>query len=269
MAIMPALVRLSSPALKSMGQSMRTKIIAGNWKMNGSLAANEPLLSALKSAPAKPNIHLLVCVPFPYLAQAQGVLQGTSIAWGAQDVSEHAKGAFTGEVSVGMLKDFGCRFVLVGHSERRSFYGDTDAVVAAKFSAAINGGLTPVLCVGETLEEREQGVTAEVVTRQLDAVLSLAGVDSFSSAVIAYEPVWAIGTGRTASPEQAQEAHAVIRAHIAKKNAVIAAGISILYGGSMKPDNAALLLAQTDIDGGLIGGASLVATDFLAIAAAV
>lgn len=248
---------------------MRTKIIAGNWKMNGSLAANESLLSALKLAPTKSGIQLVVCVPFPYLAQAQGALYGTSVAWGGQDVSEHSKGAFTGEVSVGMLNDFGCRFVLIGHSERRSFYGDTDAVVAAKFSAAVNGGLTPVLCVGETLDERERGVTAEVVTRQLDAVLALVGVAAFASAVIAYEPVWAIGTGRTASPEQAQEAHAVIRARLAKEDTAIAAGISILYGGSMKPDNAAQLIAQADIDGGLIGGASLVAADFLSIAAAV
>lgn len=248
---------------------MRTKLVAGNWKMNGSLASNAHLLAALShTASVALNAQLAVCVPYPYLYQCAAALSVTHIALGAQDVSEHPKGAFTGEVSANMLADFGCRYVLVGHSERRSFYGDTDEVVAAKFAAASAAGLIPILCVGETLAEREGGITAQVVSRQLNAVLIKNGVAAFARAIIAYEPVWAIGTGRTASPVQAQEAHAQIRARIAVDDPVIAAGVQILYGGSMKPDNAAELLRQTDIDGGLIGGASLVADDFMAIAKA-
>ena len=248
---------------------MRTKLVAGNWKMNGSLASNAHLLSALTSgAVASFNAKLAVCVPYPYLSQANLALAGTTVALGAQDVSEHEKGAFTGEVSAAMLMDFGCRYVLVGHSERRSFYGDTDAVVAAKFDAACKAGLVPILCVGESLAEREAGTTLQVVTRQLDAVLAKSGVAALAAAVVAYEPVWAIGTGLTATPAQAQEVHAQIRARIATESIEIAANVQILYGGSMKPSNAAELLCQSDIDGGLIGGAALVAEDFLAIAKA-
>jgi len=246
---------------------MRTKLVAGNWKMHGSLATNLGLLQAVRDG-AKGRAEVAVCVPYPYLAQARAVLDGGSVAWGAQDVSEHAQGAWTGEVSGTMLADFGCRYVLVGHSERRSFFGDTDAVVAAKFAAALKAGLTPVLCVGESLAEREAGVTGEVVTRQIDAVLAVSGVAAFSRAVVAYEPVWAIGTGRTASPAQAQEVHALIRTRFARDSADVAAGLRILYGGSVKANNAAELFGQADIDGGLIGGASLVAGDFLAICAA-
>ena len=235
--------------------------------MHGSLATNLGLLQAVRDG-VKGQAEVAVCVPYPYLAQARAVLEGSAVAWGAQDVSEHAQGAFTGEVSGAMLADFGCRVVLVGHSERRSFYGDTDALVAAKFAAAQKAGLIPVLCVGESLAEREAGVTGDVVTRQIDAVLEKNGIEAFARAVVAYEPVWAIGTGRTASPEQAQEVHALIRARFARGNAEVAAGLRILYGGSVKANNATELFGQPDIDGGLIGGASLVAADFLAICAA-
>ena len=248
---------------------MRTKLVAGNWKMNGSLASNAHLLTALASgAVSSLKAKLAVCVPYPYLAQASAALGGTTISVGAQDLSEHAQGAYTGEVSGLMLGDFACRYVLVGHSERRSFYGDSNAVVAAKFAAACAAGLIPILCVGETLTEREAGTTMQVITRQLDAVLATSGVAAMAKAVIAYEPVWAIGTGKTASPEQAQEVHAQIRARIAKSDGEIAANLQILYGGSMKPSNAAELLRQPDIDGGLIGGAAQVSEDFLAIARA-
>ncbi|MDP2134909.1 MAG: triose-phosphate isomerase [Sulfuritalea sp.] len=246
---------------------MRTKLVAGNWKMHGSLAANSALLQAVRDG-ARGRAEVAVCVPYPYLAQAQAALEGSGVGWGAQDVSEHAQGAWTGEVSAMMLTEFGCRYVLVGHSERRSFFGDTDAVVAAKFAAAIKAGLSPVLCVGESLAEREAGITGEIVTRQIDAVLAVNGIEAFSSTVVAYEPVWAIGTGRTASPAQAQEVHALIRDRFARENTDIAAGLRILYGGSVKANNAAELFGQGDIDGGLIGGASLVAADFLAICAA-
>jgi triosephosphate isomerase len=212
--------------------------------------------------------EVAVCVPYPYLDQTRGALGGSNVAWGAQDVSEHAQGAYTGEVSAAMLADFGCRYAIVGHSERRSYYGDTDAVVAAKFEAAMKANLIPILCVGETLDEREKNVTAAVVTRQLDAVISRCGIASLAKSIVAYEPVWAIGTGLTASPEQAQEVHALIRARVAREDAGVAAGLQILYGGSMKPGNAKELMAQPDIDGGLIGGAALVAADFIAICAA-
>jgi triosephosphate isomerase len=247
---------------------MRKKIVAGNWKMHGSLATNAELLQAVRTAVAGVAVEVAVCVPYPYLDQVRKALEGSHVAWGAQDVSEHAQGAYTGEVSAAMLADFGCRYVIVGHSERRSYYGDTDEVVAAKFEAAQKAGLIPILCVGETLDERERNVTAEVVTRQLDAVIFRCGIASLAKAVVAYEPVWAIGTGRTATPEQAQEVHALIRARIAKDDAAVAAGLRIQYGGSMKPGNAQELMAQPDIDGGLIGGAALVAADFAAICAA-
>jgi triosephosphate isomerase (TIM) len=242
---------------------MRKNLVAGNWKMHGSLAENAALLSALK--PALSGIEAVVCVPFPYLAQAQTELAGSSIVWGAQNLSEHSKGAYTGEVSASMLRDFGCSYVIVGHSERRSLYGESDQQVAAKFIAAQAGGLIPILCVGESLEERESGITEPVVARQLDAVIGAAGIGALANAIVAYEPVWAIGTGKTASPEQAQAVHAFIRSKIAGLDAAIAGGLVIQYGGSVKAANAAELFAQPDIDGGLIGGASLVAEEFAAI----
>ncbi|MBU1236203.1 MAG: triose-phosphate isomerase [Gammaproteobacteria bacterium] len=246
----------------------RPKFVAGNWKMYGSLPTNASLLSAVKSGSSSLKAQIAVCVPYPYLAQAQAELAGSNIAWGAQDMSEYDKGAYTGEVSGSMLTDFGCRYVIVGHSERRSYYGDTDAVVASKFAAALKVGLTPILCVGETLAERESDITDKVVIRQLDVVIATSGVESLTKAVVAYEPVWAIGTGKTASPAQAQEVHALIRSHVATANAGVAAGLQILYGGSVKPGNAKELFGQPDIDGGLIGGASLVADDFIGICAA-
>ncbi|MBI3525714.1 MAG: triose-phosphate isomerase [Betaproteobacteria bacterium] len=247
---------------------MRTKLVAGNWKMHGSLQANQALLARVKDGAAGFKCLSAVCVPFPYLAQAQSVLAGSKMAWGAQNVSEHAQGAYTGEVAAAMLVEFSCRYVLVGHSERRALYGESDAAVAAKFAAALQAGLTPILCVGETLAEREAGITGEVVTRQLDAVIAGSGVAALGRAVLAYEPVWAIGTGQTASPQQAQDVHALIRRRVAGSDAGVARGLQILYGGSVKPGNARELFAMPDIDGGLIGGASLAAEDFLAICAA-
>lgn len=242
---------------------MRRKFVAGNWKMNGSLAENQALLGALKLAVKDAGVA--VCAPYPYLAQLQAELNGSPIAWGAQNVSEHAKGAYTGEVSTSMLKDFGCTYAIVGHSERRSLYGESDETVANKYMAAQAAGLTPILCVGESLQERESGVTETVVGRQLDAVIAVAGVASLAKAVVAYEPVWAIGTGKTATPEQAQAVHAFIRGKLAELDAAVADGLVIQYGGSVKASNAAELFGQPDIDGGLIGGASLVAEEFLAI----
>ena len=244
---------------------MRRKLIAGNWKMHGNLAENEALLSGVLAGMGGVKAGVAVCVPFPYLAQVQAKLTGSAIAWGAQNLSQHAKGAFTGEVSAAMLKDFGCAYVIVGHSERRSLFGESDAVVAEKFAAAQAAGLTPILCVGETLEERESGVTEQVVGRQMDAVIGKCGVNALAKAVVAYEPVWAIGTGKTATPEQAQAVHAFIRGKVRALDAAVADGLIIQYGGSMKANNAAELLSQPDIDGGLIGGAALVAEDFLAI----
>jgi triosephosphate isomerase len=245
---------------------MREKLVAGNWKMHGGLAQNKALLGPLIAGMADVRgMRCAVCVPFPYLFQAQSLLQGTAISWGAQNLSQHEKGAFTGEVSAAMLLDFGCKYVIVGHSERRALYGDDDATVALKFEAAQKAGLTPILCVGETLEERESGVTEAVVARQLDAVTGKLGVAVLSKAVVAYEPVWAIGTGKTASPEQAQAVHAFIRGKIAGESKDVAAGLVIQYGGSVKGANAAELFSMPDIDGGLIGGASLDAQEFLAI----
>ena len=245
---------------------MRQKLVAGNWKMFGSLKSNLSLLQDVAAGVSGlRGTSVAVCVPFPYLAQAQSVLTGTAVSWGAQNLNEQVQGAFTGEVSASMLQDFACRYVLVGHSERRAIYGESDTLVAEKFAAALASGLSPVLCVGETLAQREAGKTVEVVAAQIDAVLKRVGVAAFSGAVVAYEPVWAIGTGRTASAEQAQEVHAAIRAQIAAADAQVAEGLQILYGGSVKPGNAEELFAMADIDGGLIGGASLVAADFLAI----
>jgi len=245
---------------------MRRKLIAGNWKMFGSLAQNEALLNAVSVGIARmPGVDCAVCVPFPYLAQAQQMLRSSAVKWGAQDVHQADKGAYTGEVAASMLCDFGCRYVIVGHSERRSLYGESSQLVAGKFAAAQKVGLLPILCVGETLEQRESGTTETVVAGQLDAVIKLLGVQSLRNAVVAYEPVWAIGTGKTASPEQAQAVHAFIRQRVAGHDGQVAQGLNILYGGSVKPSNAAELFAMPDIDGGLIGGASLVAEDFLAI----
>jgi len=249
---------------------MRTKLVAGNWKMHGSLAANlrllEAVTAAVKAAPRDfAGARCAVCVPFPYLQQAQAALAGTEIALGAQNLSEHDAGAYTGEVAGAMLRDFGCRYVIVGHSERRTHYGERDAQVAAKFQAAQRAGLIPILCVGETLAERDQAETEAVVGRQLGAVLAAAGVQSLRDAVVAYEPVWAIGTGRTATPAQAQTMHEFLRAAVAKQDPDTAARLTILYGGSVKPANADELFAMPDVDGGLIGGASLVAEDFISI----
>jgi triosephosphate isomerase len=235
---------------------MRARLVAGNWKMHGSLATNRALLEALVAGVK--GVECAVCVPFPYLAQAAERLRGTAVAWGAQNLSEHAQGAYTGEVSAAMLADLGCRYVLVGHSERRQLYGETDAQAAAKFTAAQGAGLRPIFCVGETLAERDAGRTEEVVARQLDAVLARS---RFGDAVLAYEPVWGIGTGRTATPQQAQEVHGFLRKRVGEAT-------RILYGGSVKAQNAAAIFAMPDVDGGLIGGASLVAQDFLAICAA-
>ncbi|MEO0317765.1 MAG: triose-phosphate isomerase [Pseudomonadota bacterium] len=246
---------------------MRRKLIAGNWKMNGSLAGNATLLDGIRAGAANLNADLAVCVPAPYLAQVQAVLAGSAIGWGSQDVSVHESGAYTGEVSVGMLKDFGCRFAIVGHSERRSYHGESDELVAQKAARVLAAGLVPIVCVGETLDEREQGQTDAVVTRQLKPVLDAVGAQ-LSGIVVAYEPVWAIGTGKTATPAMAQQVHERIRASLAQRDASAAASVKILYGGSMKPDNAKELLAMADIDGGLIGGAALKAVDFLAIAQA-
>jgi triosephosphate isomerase len=233
----------------------RTRLVAGNWKMHGSRAANRALLDAVLKGLDRDDAQCAVCVPFPYLGDMQQWLQATPLAWGAQNVSEHEKGAYTGEVAASMLVEFGCRYAIVGHSERRQIYRETDAQVAAKFAAAQAAGLTPILCVGETLEERDAGRTEEVVSRQLDVVLTKV---KFGKAVLAYEPVWAIGTGRNATPEQAQAVHALLRKRVPSDTV-------ILYGGSVKPQNAAAIFAMPDVDGGLIGGASLVADDFLAI----
>jgi len=248
---------------------MRDFLVAGNWKMNGSSAANAELVAGIiAGVPEGSGFSLLVCPPFPYLASVVAQADGSAVKVGAQNVSEHEKGAFTGEVAPGMLSDLGCDYVIVGHSERRALYGETSAQVAGKFQAVQAAGVTPILCVGETLEEREAGTTEQVIDEQLDAVLNTAGVNAFAAAVIAYEPVWAIGTGMTATPEQAQDVHAHIRARLVEQSAEIAASVQILYGGSMKGENAAGLLTKPDIDGGLIGGASLKAEDFLAIAEA-
>ncbi|MGH8222016.1 MAG: triose-phosphate isomerase, partial [Woeseiaceae bacterium] len=237
---------------------MREFLVAGNWKMHGSSAANAELLRGILAlAPRAENVRLLVCPPFPYLKEVAGLLAGSRVALGAQNVSRHASGAHTGEVAPGMLVDCGCEFVIVGHSERRAMMHESSEMVAEKLAAALALGLKPILCVGETLEEREAGRTQGVIDEQLDAALDRAGIEAFGSAVIAYEPVWAIGTGRTATPEQAQDVHAHIRRRLADDDEAIAGRVQILYGGSVKGDNAAGLFAMPDIDGGLIGGASL------------
>lgn len=244
---------------------MTKKLIVGNWKMNGGLADNASLLTALLAGLHDSPADVAVCASAPYLAQLQALLQGSALGWGAQDCSAHEAGAYTGEVSAAMLRDFACRYVIVGHSERRQYHGESDDLVAQKAQRALGQGITPIVCVGETLADREAGRTEFVVKRQLSAVIHAVG-HCASEIVVAYEPVWAIGTGRTASPEQAQAVHAVLRAQLRAASAHSSRN-RILYGGSMNADNAAELLAQPDIDGGLIGGASLKAADFLHITA--
>ena len=243
---------------------MRQPLVAGNWKMNGSSGSVRELVDGILSG-LETKAEVAVFPPYLYVQQVRDLLQGSRIKFGVQNSSDKLSGAYTGEVSPLMAKDLGCEYVLIGHSERRSIYGETDADVAAKFCALVDSGLVPVLCVGETLEERESGATMKVVAEQINTVLRAAGPERLANFVIAYEPVWAIGTGLTATPEQAQEVHADIRALLAENDRSMADRTRILYGGSMKPDNAAELMAQADVDGGLIGGASLVAADFKAI----
>ncbi|MEN8217942.1 MAG: triose-phosphate isomerase [Pseudomonadota bacterium] len=245
---------------------MRQSLVVANWKMNGSLEKNQSLLNSLKQGISSvQHAQVAVCPPIVYLQQVSELLKGTVIGWGAQNLSEREPGAFTGEMAANMLLDFNCKYVIVGHSERRSLYAESDELVAEKFAKAQSVGLIPILCVGELLEQREAGETENVVKRQLDAVINLRGVASFSKSVIAYEPVWAIGTGKTATPAQAQDVHAFIRGRIAEQDAGVAENVQILYGGSVKGSNAAELFSMTDIDGGLIGGASLKADEFLTI----
>ncbi|MBT5370105.1 MAG: triose-phosphate isomerase [Gammaproteobacteria bacterium] len=245
---------------------MRKPIVAGNWKMNGTLESIRELVAGLKAGIGEVNVaEVVVCAPAIYIAEASALTGGTAIALGSQDLSNAASGAYTGEISGSMLNDFNCQYAIVGHSERRHGRGESDQLVAEKFKAAQDSGLTPILCIGELLEEREEGVTEQVCARQMDAVINAYGVAALQNSVIAYEPVWAIGTGKTASPEQAQEVHAFVRSHIAKQDQLVADGVRVQYGGSMNAANAAELLAQPDIDGGLIGGASLKSEDFLTI----
>ncbi|KRG85529.1 triosephosphate isomerase [Stenotrophomonas daejeonensis] len=247
---------------------MRRKIVAGNWKLHGSRQFASELVGQVAAGLPLEGVELVILPPLPYLGDLVEDFEGTALAFGAQDVSSNEKGAYTGEVSASMLVDVGAGYGLVGHSERRQYHHESSELVARKFVAAANAGLVPVLCVGETLEQREAGATEQVIAAQLAPVLELAGVAAFARAVVAYEPVWAIGTGRTATPGQAQAVHAFIRGEVAGRDARIADSLPILYGGSVKPDNAAELFAQPDVDGGLVGGASLVAADFLAIAQA-
>ena len=246
---------------------MRRKIVAGNWKLHGTRAFATALVAEIAAMPVA-GVELVILPPLPYIGDLIEDFEGTPLAFGAQDVSSNEQGAYTGEVSASMLVDVGARYGLVGHSERRQYHAESSELVALKFQAAINAGLCPILCLGEGLEEREAGQTEAVIASQLRPVLALVGVAAFAQAVVAYEPVWAIGTGRTASPEQAQAVHAFIRGEVAAHDATIAGSLPILYGGSVKPGNAASLFGQADVDGGLIGGASLVAADFLAIATA-
>ena len=246
---------------------MRSKAVVGNWKLNGSLGGNETLLKGLLAEVGREplSVACAVCVPFPYLWQVRALLDGSGLAWGAQDVSRFEKGAYTGDVAGPMLVEHGCRYVIVGHSERRSIFGESDEVAAEKYVAARKAGLTPIFCVGETLEERDQGITESVLARQVDALVGKYGAVGLDGGLIAYEPVWAIGTGRTATAQQAEEAQAFIRGRIAEREAGVAERLPILYGGSVKPSNAGELFAMPNVDGGLIGGASLVAKDFAAI----
>ena len=245
---------------------MRQRLVMGNWKMHGSLPENKALLDKVAAAAGGLNRAIAaVCVPYPYLAQAQSALAGSKAAWGGQNVSHYPKGAFTGEVSAGMLREFGCRYAIVGHSERRQLFGEDDATIALKAGAVLAEGMVPVICVGETLAERERGITEEVVGRQLNVVADRIGPEGLKASVLAYEPVWAIGTGKTATPDQAQAVHAYLRGVLAGRDKGIAATMPILYGGSVKAANAAELFGMQDVDGGLVGGASLLAEEFLAI----
>ncbi|MDP1665314.1 MAG: triose-phosphate isomerase [Methylobacter sp.] len=244
---------------------MRRSLVVGNWKMNGTLASAELLVKGIIAGLGENIADIVVCVPYLYLPKVSELVKDTALALGAQNVADKSSGAYTGEISAAMLSEFNCEYALVGHSERRSYYGDTDESVAARFCQAQEQNIIPILCVGETLEQREQDQTFVVINAQLDAVINLAGIAAFGAAVIAYEPVWAIGTGKTATDEQAQEVHRYIRQYIAAKDQAIADKIQILYGGSAKPDNAKGLFAMPDIDGGLIGGASLDAESFLKI----
>lgn len=246
--------------------SKRTPLIAGNWKMNGSQAQGSELVQALAAGVGGANAEMLVCPPYIYLDSARRWIGDADISLGAQNIAaEQGSGAFTGEISGAMLVDTGCRYAIVGHSERRTIYGETDAIVVEKFRAAQAVGLVPILCVGEDLDQRERDDTDAVVSAQVSAVIDALGVGVLADAVVAYEPIWAIGTGRTATPEQAQAVHAMIRDLVAGHDAIIAESLRILYGGSVKGSNASDLLSQQDIDGGLVGGASLDAADFLAI----
>ncbi len=247
---------------------MRKTLVAGNWKLNGSKESIQKLLKGILAGMSDAKTDVAVCAPYIYIPLVQEILSGTDVGYGSQSISENESGAFTGEISGSMLTEFGCQYAIVGHSERRSLFCEKDTDTANKFAAARKHGLTPILCVGELLEEREQGITEDVVSRQLDAIIDLEGVESLSDAVIAYEPVWAIGTGKTASPQQAQDVHAFIREKLAKLNTDVAEKVQILYGGSVNGGNANELFAMPDIDGGLIGGASLKAEDFLAICTA-
>lgn len=245
---------------------MRETLVAGNWKMHGNLIENKLLLDIVVERVAEfQHGAFAVCVPYPYLSSVEAKLKNSNIFLGAQNASQYDKGAYTGEVSTTMLRDFGCRYVIIGHSERRAIFQEDNNTVALKYAAVQDAGLTPILCVGETLEQRESGITEQIIAAQLDAVLSASGVSSFSRSVVAYEPVWAIGTGKTASPQQAQDIHSFIRERIASQDEKVAANLLILYGGSVKANNAAELFAMPDIDGGLIGGASLIAEDFISI----
>lgn len=247
---------------------MRPRIVAGNWKLNGDRAFANALLQGMTAVGVAEGVQAIVLPPYPYLPELAAKWKGRGFDFGAQDVSEHPNGAYTGEVSPAMLADIGATHTLVGHSERRQYHAEDSALVARKFMAAKAAGLVPVLCVGETLEDREAGRTGAVIASQLAPVFEVGGAQALDGAIVAYEPVWAIGTGRTATPEQAQEVHAFIRSEAGKQDATIAGSLPILYGGSCKPDNAPALFSQPDVDGGLIGGASLAAADFLAIIAA-
>ena len=248
---------------------MRKPLIAGNWKMNGSRESIAELLNGIKAGMGDVNnAEVAVCAPSIFIGEVQSNLSGSDVTWGGQDLSVHDSGAYTGETAASMLNEYGCKYVIIGHSERRTYHAESDELVAEKFEQAMNNGLIPLFCIGETLEEREQGITEDVVARQIDAVLNRVGAAGMGKGVIAYEPVWAIGTGKTATPEQAQDVHAFIRGRVAAADADVAEKVQILYGGSMNAGNAAELLSQTDIDGGLIGGASLKPEDFLTIARA-
>lgn len=244
---------------------MRKTIVAGNWKMNGSKETTNTLVMGILSQMSEVKSKVIICVPFPYLSQVEALTAHSQLNFGAQDLSVNKSGAFTGEVSADMIQDFGAEYVIVGHSERRTLHGESDEIVAQKVKIAMDNKLTPIFCIGELLSERESGDTQAVVSRQIQAVIDLVGIEAFEDIIIAYEPVWAIGTGVTATPEQAQETHAFIRSILAKNNIDIAQSTPILYGGSMNPNNAQELIACADIDGGLIGGASLKAPDFLQI----